>query len=85
MSVTFTVVTLTFDDGPTRYTGDLLDLLDKYDAKATFFITGINNGTNESREGRTELARCEDGEFPWLGAHLAIDERHMCRYVSKFC
>ncbi|KAJ5559020.1 hypothetical protein N7535_009112 [Penicillium sp. DV-2018c] len=37
-------VALTFDDGPTRYTGDLLDLLDKYDAKATFFITGINNG-----------------------------------------
>ncbi|KAJ5329557.1 hypothetical protein N7452_009947 [Penicillium brevicompactum] len=37
-------IALTFDDGPTRYTGDLLDLLDKYDAKATFFITGINNG-----------------------------------------
>ncbi|CAG8182195.1 unnamed protein product [Penicillium olsonii] len=37
-------VALTFDDGPTRYTGDLLDLLDKYDAKATFFVTGINNG-----------------------------------------
>ena len=37
-------VALTFDDGPTRYTGDLLDLLDKYNAKATFFITGINNG-----------------------------------------
>ncbi|KAJ5468992.1 hypothetical protein N7475_006744 [Penicillium sp. IBT 31633x] len=37
-------VALTFDDGPTRYTGDLLDLLDRYDAKATFFITGINNG-----------------------------------------
>lgn len=37
-------VALTFDDGPSRYTHDLLDLLDKYEAPATFFVTGINNG-----------------------------------------
>ncbi|KNG88904.1 putative chitin deacetylase [Aspergillus nomiae NRRL 13137] len=36
-------VALTFDDGPNKYTEDLLDLLDKYDAKVTFFITGNNN------------------------------------------
>lgn len=36
-------IALTFDDGPNRYTADLLDLLDHYDAKATFFISGINN------------------------------------------
>ena len=33
-------VYLTFDDGPYKYTQALLDLLDKYDAKATFFVTG---------------------------------------------
>lgn len=38
------VVALTFDDGPYIYTTDLLDILDKYEAKATFFITGNNMG-----------------------------------------
>lgn len=33
-------VALTFDDGPGAYTEDLLDLLDTYQAKATFFVIG---------------------------------------------
>ncbi|MBZ9688794.1 polysaccharide deacetylase [Clostridium estertheticum] len=34
---------LTFDDGPsTNVTPKILDILDKYDIKATFFVTGIN-------------------------------------------
>ncbi|MBP3238357.1 MAG: polysaccharide deacetylase family protein [Lachnospiraceae bacterium] len=33
------VVYLTFDDGPGRYTQKLLDILDKYNVKATFFVT----------------------------------------------
>ncbi|MEC0180817.1 polysaccharide deacetylase family protein [Paenibacillus peoriae] len=31
---------LSFDDGPTAHTGQLLDILDKYNAKATFFMLG---------------------------------------------
>ena len=31
---------LTFDDGPGPYTAELLDVLDKYGVKATFFVTG---------------------------------------------
>ncbi len=31
---------LTFDDGPSPNTEKILDILDKYDAKATFFVTG---------------------------------------------
>ncbi|CAG8975250.1 hypothetical protein HYALB_00007950 [Hymenoscyphus albidus] len=38
------VAALTFDDGPYIYTSALLDLLDQYNAKATFFITGNNLG-----------------------------------------
>ena len=45
---------LTFDDGPFIYTSHILDLLDQYKAKATFFITGVNNGKNRRRE-RGEL------------------------------
>ena len=33
------IVYLTFDDGPSVYTGKLLDVLKKYGAKATFFVT----------------------------------------------
>ena len=33
-------IALTFDDGPGPYTEKLLDILDKYDAKATFFLIG---------------------------------------------
>ncbi len=37
---------LTFDDGPGPYTAKLLDILKKYDVKATFFVTnqGITKG-----------------------------------------
>lgn len=34
------VVYLTFDDGPSANTQRILDILDKYHAKATFFVTG---------------------------------------------
>lgn len=33
---------LTFDDGPSKYTSELLDVLAKYNVKATFFVTDQN-------------------------------------------
>lgn len=36
------VLYLTFDDGPSKYTQEVLDILSKYNAKATFFVTGLN-------------------------------------------
>ncbi|OXV05512.1 hypothetical protein Egran_06720, partial [Elaphomyces granulatus] len=48
-------IALTFDDGPNTYTGDLLDILDSFKAKATFFITGINSGKGE----------IDDFTLPW--------------------
>lgn len=36
---------LTFDDGPSPYTLEILDILDKYDVKATFFV--INTKYNQ--------------------------------------
>lgn len=38
------VVYLTFDDGPGPYTARLLDILDKYNVKVTFFVTGQKLG-----------------------------------------
>ncbi|GLW96245.1 polysaccharide deacetylase family protein [Microtetraspora sp. NBRC 16547] len=38
--VTHKCIALTFDDGPAEYTNDLLKVLKKYKAKATFFLIG---------------------------------------------
>ena len=35
-------VFLTFDDGPSRNTGKVLDILKEYNIKATFFVIGMN-------------------------------------------
>ncbi|KAI0381043.1 carbohydrate-binding module family 18 [Hypomontagnella monticulosa] len=48
-------IAVTFDDGPYEYTNDLLDKLKKYNAKATFFITGNNIGKGQ----------INDPEYPW--------------------
>lgn len=37
------VIYLTFDDGPSKYTPKLLDILAKYNVKATFFVCGTGN------------------------------------------
>lgn len=36
------VIYLTFDDGPSQYTLELLEILEKYDVKATFFVVGTS-------------------------------------------
>ncbi|PGH09768.1 chitin deacetylase [Blastomyces parvus] len=48
-------VALTYDDGPNIYTSDLLDMLDSFGAKATFFVTGINSNKGP----------IDDPAFPW--------------------
>ncbi|WP_244285442.1 polysaccharide deacetylase family protein [Flavobacterium araucananum] len=39
-------IALTFDDGPSKFTLDVLELLKKYDARATFFCIGKNIETH---------------------------------------
>ena len=38
------MIALTFDDGPTEYTPQVLDLLERHGAKGTFFVIGQNLG-----------------------------------------
>lgn len=50
------VVYLTFDDGPGKHTPRLLDILKKYDIKATFFVVNTGNAdllTRMENEGHT--------------------------------
>lgn len=44
------VIYLTFDDGPGIYTNDILDILKKYNIKATFFVTGLGSDSTIKRE-----------------------------------
>ena len=44
------VVYLTFDDGPGPYTAELLDILKKYNVKATFFVTKAGSDALIARE-----------------------------------
>lgn len=41
------VVYLTFDDGPSKLTPKVLEILDKYKVKATFFVTGFDKSSAE--------------------------------------
>ena len=56
-------VYLTFDDGPSIYTDDILEILDKYDVKATFFVVG-----KESDAEKEALTMIVDGGHT-LGMH----------------
>jgi peptidoglycan/xylan/chitin deacetylase (PgdA/CDA1 family) len=40
------IIALTFDDGPTSTTNEVLDVLQKYNVKATFFLIGQNINQN---------------------------------------
>ncbi|KAL8350384.1 hypothetical protein RB601_001230 [Gaeumannomyces tritici] len=46
-------IAITYDDGPYLYTNDLLNTLKKYNAFATFFITGNNLGKGQLNDPAT--------------------------------
>ena len=56
------VAALTFDDGPDpQVTGEILDILERYGAKATFFVAGENARVNEDIIIRQINAGCQIG------------------------
>jgi peptidoglycan/xylan/chitin deacetylase (PgdA/CDA1 family) len=56
-------VYLTFDDGPSKYTDDILDILAEYNVKATFFV----NGRTDDRSKMQYKRIVEEGHT--LGMH----------------
>ncbi len=56
-------VYLTFDDGPSDYTDDILDILDEYGVKATFFVVG------KEKDSDKELYKRIVDEGHTLGMH----------------
>ena len=63
-------IALTFDDGPSGYTGQVLDILDRHEAKATFFIVGRNAEHNVALIRRTVESGHEIGNHTWSHASL---------------
>ena len=57
------VIALTFDDGPGPYTAHLLDILDQYGAKATFFLIG------SKVSGQSSVVRSIQARGHQLGNH----------------
>ncbi|PWY92997.1 chitin deacetylase [Aspergillus sclerotioniger CBS 115572] len=56
-------IALTFDDGPSSYTPQLLDLLSKYNARATFFVLG------EASQANPQIIQRIKSEGHQVGSH----------------
>lgn len=61
------IIYLTFDDGPSQYTMQLLDILDKYNVKATFFLVNkekyIDLIKEEYKRGHTIAIHTESHDY----------------------
>ena len=63
-------IALTFDDGPGPYTEKLLDILDKYDAKATFFLIGSKVSAHANTLRRMQSRGHQLGNHSWSHPEL---------------
>ncbi|CAE6471485.1 unnamed protein product [Rhizoctonia solani] len=68
-------VAITFDDGPYNWTTELVDLLDSYGAKGTFFVNGNNYGCIYSEENAKRLQHLVErghqiASHTWAHEHL---------------
>ncbi|KAI1309976.1 hypothetical protein EDD11_003925 [Mortierella claussenii] len=66
---------MSFDDGPSEYTHELLDLLDKENLKVTFFVNGNNQGCIYDPKVQSVLKRAyqsghQIASHTWSHAHL---------------
>jgi len=65
------MVAITFDDGPGRYTDKILSILEKYNARATFFVQGKNVAGYKSVMQRAVNIGCEIGNHTWSHVNLS--------------
>ena len=59
------MVALTYDDGPSVYTDQILDVFEKYNQKATFFIVGDRISWNEDQAKREAQLGCQQGNHTY--------------------
>lgn len=59
------MVALTFDDGPSQYTDEILDTLEKYQSRATFFELGNRVNQKKATLKRIKKMGCEIGNHSY--------------------
>ena len=67
------MIALTYDDGPSANTPKILDVLEKYDARATFFVVGDRVDGNSSYQSYVKRAcelNCQIGNHTYSHAAL---------------
>ena len=64
------MVAITYDDGPAQYTESILDCLEKYKARATFFVQGKSVSRYASSVNRAVEMGCEIGNHTNSHANL---------------
>lgn len=72
------MIALTFDDGPGPRTGELLEQLEKHNARATFFMLGKNAKKYPQFVKKMTEINCELGNHSYDHAKLTnLDEQHV--------
>jgi peptidoglycan-N-acetylglucosamine deacetylase len=74
-------VYLTFDDGPSRYTTQVLRILDRFDAKATFFVCGQRAQDRPGLVRRIDRAGHRIGNHSW--SHPRMDDLDRAHQVDE--
>jgi peptidoglycan/xylan/chitin deacetylase (PgdA/CDA1 family) len=59
------MIALTYDDGPSKYTSELLDVMEKYNTVCTFFIVGNRVSTYADTVRREAELGCELGNHTY--------------------
>lgn len=79
------LVALTFDDGPHgECTNQILDILERYDAKATFFVVGSRVEGRENVLKRMDKLGCQVGNHTWSHKDLTkISKDEATREIEK--
>ncbi|KAI6468531.1 hypothetical protein MCOR07_001793 [Pyricularia oryzae] len=65
------VVAVTFDDGPSNLTDQLLDILAKAGAKVTFFLTGVNIEPHRAVVARAHREGHQLAQHTWSHKHMS--------------
>lgn len=77
-------IALTFDDGPSSFTGRLLDCLEANNAKATFFLVGEEASYFQEEVKRIDALGCELGNHTYSHANLTeLDSEGIASQIAQ--
>lgn len=78
------MIALTFDDGPGRYTEDIVNCLKKNNGKATFFVLGCNVDSYKSALKAADKIGCQIGNHSYDHKNLTkLSEKEIQAQISQ--